>query len=153
MNFKSVFGAAVAAAVFSLATPAFAQDAVAVVKERLGIMKMISDSVKALKASADASKVGAGDAAKAGAALAGAKKALTLFPAGTGADKVKTRAKPEIWKDKAKFDAGMGKLVAGLTAVEKAAKAGDASAMASAVKATQASCGGCHKPFRGAKPE
>jgi cytochrome c556 len=153
MKFKSVFGAAVAASVLAMASPVLAQDATAAMKERSSGMKMMNASLKALKASAEAGKAGAAEAAKAAAALAGAKKIATLFPAGTGSDKFKNRAKPEIWADKAKFDALAEKLVADLTAVEAAAKAGNGAAMAAAVKTVDATCTACHKPFRGAKPE
>lgn len=153
MKLWSVVTTLLAFAAMSLATPALAQDAGSAVKERLAIMKNVSGTMKALSKSAKAGKIGAKDAARASKALAGAKKFASLFPANTGSDMVKTRAKPEIWKDWAKFEAQAGKLVAGLTAVEAAAKAGDAGAFADAVKTAQGTCGGCHKPFRGPKPK
>lgn len=153
MKFATVIGSAVAATVIALATPALAQDAGAVVKERVAIMKANADIMKGLAASAKAGKVGAGDAAAAAKVRVGVTKFLTLFPAGSDSSKVKTRARPEIWKDWAKFQAEGNKLVAALGDVEKAAGAGDAKAMAGAVKVAQGTCGGCHKPFRGAAPK
>ena len=153
MKLWSVVTTLFAFAAMSLATPAMAQDAGAAVKERVAIMKNVSGTMKALAKSAEAGKVGGKDAERAAKALAGAKKVASLFPANSGSDMVKTRAKPEIWKDWAKFEAEAGKLVAGLTAVDAAAKAGDAKALAAAVKTAQGTCGGCHKPFRGPKPK
>ena len=138
---------------FAFSPLAQAQDIGVVVKERVGIMKNVSGTLKALGKSAKAGKVGAKDAARAAKALAGAKKATALFPAGSSSDKVKSRAKPEIWAEWPKFEAGMGKLVAGLEGVQKAAASGDAGALNAAVKTAHATCGGCHKPFRGPKPK
>ncbi len=129
-----------------------AQDMGATVKERLAIMKNISGTLKALGKSAKAGKVSGKAAARAAKALAGAKKFTGLFPAGSGSDKVKTRAKPEIWAQWAKFQAADGKLVAALEGVQKAAASGDAKSLDAAVKTARATCGGCHKPFRGPKP-
>jgi cytochrome c556 len=142
-----------AAAVLTVSVPALAQDAAALVKQRGDIMKNVSGTLKALKKSAEAGKVGAKDAARVSKALAGAKKFTSLFPANTGSDKVKTRAKPEIWKEWATFEGHAGKLLAALAEVETAAKSGDAKAMGAAVKTASGTCGGCHKPFRGPKPE
>jgi cytochrome c556 len=143
----------IAVAALSLAVPALAQDKAALVKERGGIMKNVSGTLKALDKSAKSGKVGANDAARASKALASYKKYTSLFPAGTDSGVIKTRAKPEIWKDWSKFEAQAGKLVTALTDVEKAAKAGDAAALGAAVKTAQGTCGGCHKPFRGPKPK
>lgn len=140
----------VAVAAVASAPVAVAQD---VVKERGSIMKTISGTLKALDKSAKAGKVGANDAARAAKALEGAKKIDKLFPAGTGSDKVKTRAKPEIWTQWAKFEAQANKLVGTLEGVQKAAASGDAAALGAAVKEARATCGGCHKPFRGPRPK
>jgi cytochrome c556 len=143
----------IAVAAFSLAVPALAQDKAALVNERLDIMKGVSGALKALDKSAKSGKVGANDAGRASKAAASFKKFAKLFPAGTDSGVIKTRAKPEIWKDWAKFDAQAAKLDSALTEVEKAAKAGDAAALGTAVKTAQGTCGGCHKPFRGPKPK
>ena len=67
---------------------------------------------------------------------------------GPGTDLGKTRAKPEIWTNKAKFDdyakimqAEMGKLAA-------AAKSGNLDNIKLAVKATGAACESCHDDFQ-----
>lgn len=153
MKFSSVIGPAFAVVAFAFAAPAFAQDMGAIVKERAGIMKSVSGAVKALDTSAKAGKVAPDDAARAAKALASYKKYTSLFPAGSDSGKVKTRAKPEIWQDKARFESEAGKLLAALGDIEKAAKAGDAKAMGGAVKLAQETCSTCHKAFRGPRPE
>lgn len=153
MKFSSIVGSTLAVAALAFATSAFAQDMGAIVKERTGIMKSVSGAVKALDSSAKAGKVASDDAARAAKALASYKKYTSLFPVGSDSGKVKTRAKPGIWQDKARFEATAGKLVAALGDIEKAAKAGDAKAMGGAVKVAQETCNTCHKAFRGPRPE
>lgn len=149
MKLSYVISSAVAVALLALSSPVSAQNAA--VQERSAIMKTVSGTLKALDSAAKAGKTG--DAGQAAKALAGVKKFTTLFPAGTGSDKIATRAKPEIWAQWAKFETEAGKLVSALTAVEAAAKGGDAKALAAAVKTAQGVCGGCHKPFRGPAPK
>ncbi len=153
MRFSLVIGTTFALGAFALVSPAFAQDGAAIAKERGGIMRTVSDAVKAMSSSAEAGKVGANDAAIAAKAAAAYGRYTSLFPAGTDSTKIKTRAKPEIWKDKTKFEAEAAKLMAALNDAEKAAKAGDAKAFGAAVKSAQVTCNDCHKPFRGAKPK
>ncbi len=74
-----------------------------------------------------------------------------LFPAGTGADKLKTRAKPEIWRDWKKFEAGAGLLSRETAKLAEVAKGGDMKAFAAQYKAVGKACAACHKPFRAKK--
>ena len=74
-----------------------------------------------------------------------------LFPAGTGADKVKTRAKPEIWQDWKKFEAGARQLGRETAKLAEVAKSGDMKAFAAQYKAVSKACAACHKPFRASK--
>ena len=74
-----------------------------------------------------------------------------LFPAGTGADKVKTRAKPEIWQDWKKFEAGARRLGRETAMLAEVAKSGDMKAFAAQYKAVSKACAACHKPFRASK--
>ena len=74
-----------------------------------------------------------------------------LFPAGTGADKLKTRAKPEIWRDWKKFEAGTQKLNEETAKLVKIANGGDMKAFAAQYKAVGKACAACHKPFRAKK--
>ncbi len=73
------------------------------------------------------------------------KKLSTLFPAGSGREAVpETRAKPEIWTQRADFNAAIDKLAAETVAFGEAAKAGNADAMKAAWPKVAEACGACH---------
>lgn len=71
-----------------------------------------------------------------------------LFPAGTGADKLKTRARPEIWRDWKKFEASAKNFGAETAKLAEAAKSGDMKAFGVQYRAVGKACTACHKPFR-----
>lgn len=59
-----------------------------------------------------------------------------------------TKAKPEIWSNKAKFDDYAKKLQAELTKLDAAAKTGKLDNIKVAVNATGEACKACHDDFR-----
>ncbi len=128
------------------ATLVMAQN-LAPIKERQTIMKKISDEAKVLGAMAKGE--GPYDAAKANAILtgweAGAKQYLTLFPDDSKTGE-KTRAKAEIWQNKADFDAKMADFA---KAVAAAKAATSADAFKASFPAVGKSCDGCHEKYRG----
>jgi len=65
-----------------------------------------------------------------------------------GSDKGETRAKPEIWKDTAKFKEAADKMQAELIKLDVAAKAGNLEALKTAFGPAAATCKGCHDNFR-----
>lgn len=67
---------------------------------------------------------------------------------GPGTDKGETRAKPEIWADKAKFDDYAGKMQTEMSKLAVAAKAGNIDAIKAAVNSTGGACKACHDDFR-----
>ena len=67
---------------------------------------------------------------------------------GEGTDKGDTRAKPEIWKDSAKFKEAADKMQVELGKVAVAAKAGNVDALKTAFGPAAATCKGCHDNFR-----
>jgi cytochrome c556 len=75
-----------------------------------------------------------------------AKLPWAAFP--EGADKGDTRAKPEIWKDAAKFHEAADKFQAESVKLQAAAKTGNLDAIKTAFGATGASCKACHDTFR-----
>lgn len=76
-----------------------------------------------------------------------AKLPFTAF--GEGTDKgLPNRAKPEIWKDAAKFKAASEKMVVEVGKLEAAAKAGNLDAIKAAMGAVGGSCKACHDDFR-----
>jgi cytochrome c556 len=72
---------------------------------------------------------------------------FTAFP--DGSDMVaNTRAKPEIWKQSAKFKEYADKLNAEVSRLNAAAKANDLAATRTAFAATGQACKACHDDFR-----
>lgn len=70
----------------------------------------------------------------------------TAFATGTeGGD---TRALPEIWKERAKFDAAADKMQAEVAKLNSAAKSGNLDQIKAAVGATGESCKACHDAYR-----
>jgi len=67
---------------------------------------------------------------------------------GPGTDKGETKAKPEIWSDKAKFDDYAGKMQAEMGKLAAAAKSGNLDAIKTAVNSTGGACKACHDDFR-----
>jgi cytochrome c556 len=67
---------------------------------------------------------------------------------GEGTDKGETRAKPEIWKESAKFKEASDKMQADIAKLTVAAKAGNLDALKAAFGPAAASCKACHDNFR-----
>jgi cytochrome c556 len=68
---------------------------------------------------------------------------------GDGTDKgMPHRAKPEIWKDSAKFKAAADKMVAEAAKLETAAKTGNLDAIKAVFGGVGGSCKACHDDFR-----
>jgi cytochrome c556 len=67
---------------------------------------------------------------------------------GEGTDKGETRAKPEIWKESAKFKEAADKLQSEAAKLQVAAKAGNVEALKAAFGPAAASCKACHDNFR-----
>ena len=65
-----------------------------------------------------------------------------------GSDKGDTRAKPEIWKDAAKFKQVVDNFNADATKLVAATKAGTLDAVKGPFGALAKNCGGCHNDFR-----
>jgi cytochrome c556 len=65
-----------------------------------------------------------------------------------GSDKGETRAKPEIWKDSAKYKEAGDKMQAELTKLAAAAKLGNVEALKTAFGPAASTCKGCHDNFR-----
>ncbi|PUE50182.1 cytochrome C [Limnohabitans sp. 2KL-17] len=89
--------------------------------------------------------------AKAAVDTADTVSALAKLPwaaFGEGTDKGETRAKPEIWKESAKFKEASDKMQAELVKLNVAAKAGNLDALKAAFGPAGASCKACHDNFR-----
>jgi cytochrome c556 len=71
------------------------------------------------------------------------------FPAGSGPEAGKTRAKAEIWSDGATFTAATQRFQQASTQFQAAARGGDVAAVRAALPALRESCSNCHDKFRG----
>ena len=67
---------------------------------------------------------------------------------GEGTDKGETRAKPEIWKEAAKYKEASDKMQVEIAKLNTAAKAGNVDALKAAFGPAAASCKACHDNFR-----
>lgn len=136
---------AVSAVVFG-ATMVMAQN-LAPIKERQELMKKTNDEAKTVSAMVKGEAPF--DAAKAGALLGTweerAKKVVALFPDDSKTGE-KTRAKGEIWQNKADFDARLAEYAK--VAAEAKAAAGSADAFKPAYAKVIKSCDDCHEKYR-----
>jgi cytochrome c556 len=83
--------------------------------------------------------------APAQALLTHAEKIPHWFPAGSGAE---TDALPNIWTDRAKFDALANELVAELRSLSATIAGNDMVAVRAQAKRAAAACSACHRSFR-----
>ena len=129
------------------ATVVMAQN-LAPIKERQEAMKKINEDTKVLSAMAKGEAPY--DASKATAILTGwegaLKKVATLFPDNSKTGE-KTRAKAEIWQNKADFEAKLGEFAK--VATETKAKTGSADSFKAAFPAVTKACDNCHEKYRG----
>lgn len=65
-----------------------------------------------------------------------------------GTDKGDTKAKPEIWSERAKFDAAATKMQDEMVKFNAAAKTGDLAAIKAGVGGVGQACKGCHDTYR-----
>lgn len=139
-----------AATVVAFSAPASAQfakpeDAIKYRKSALFVMQQNFSRVAAMaagKAPYDA-KVAADSAA-----VADFVGKLPWAAFGEGTDKGDTRAKPEIWKESAKFKEYADKMQAEMSKLASAAKTGSLDNIKTAVSATGGTCKSCHDAFR-----
>jgi cytochrome c556 len=141
------------AAVFAVSAPgvAMAQGISlapdAIIAARQGGMALSGGASEAMKAAvqsgADVKPFAAGAAALAkwGSAFP------ALFAVGTqsGHD---TKAKPEVWSDRAGFEKAAATLVSAAEKLAEVAKADDKAGFATAYAALGQACGGCHRTYR-----
>ncbi len=67
---------------------------------------------------------------------------------GEGSDKGETRAKPEVWTNRADFDKKMESMIVETGKLAQVAKSGDPAAIKKAVHDVDAACTGCHDDYR-----
>ena len=129
-----------------------AGDAAGVIHERHEAMEGLGKAMKALhreleSGSADVNVVRQQTATM----VSTAAKIPALFPAGTGPDAGKTRAKPEIWTQHDLFVRKSKGFQQAAQAIDGAAKAGDLNKVMAAHDSLDKACKACHDPFRAPK--
>ena len=156
LKFCGMLGIVVAVGLMatSISKPAFADSND--VKERRALMKSTSKNLKGAFGFIKG-KGGSPDSVAANARVlaANAKKITMLFTPNTGRDKLgakATRAKADIWQNRAKFDGIANNMAKLAEALEAAARTGDKKKIGAAAGAiSKQGCKACHKAFRGPK--
>jgi len=82
------------------------------------------------------------------AEIAVAMSKLPWAAFGEGTDKGETRAKPEIWKEQAKYKEGADKMQAELVKLAAAAKTGNLDNLKAAFGPAAGTCKACHDAYR-----
>lgn len=78
-----------------------------------------------------------------------ADNAASLFPKGSGPEAGDTKALAVIWEDEAGFQEVLDGFKTAAANAAEVAKTGDMAAFGGALKQLGASCGACHKAYRG----
>lgn len=121
-------------------------DSAALVKERQAAMKKMAHSfgpVLAVVRGESTNLVAAAEVAD--LVNQTAKRLPALFPPGSGRDAVPdSRARPEVWSQRAEFEAAAASLAEESAKLAAAARANDIEAFRAQVGPMGRSCGGCH---------
>ena len=146
---RKLIGAALAAVCACVACVVYAA-AADVIKERQQGLKHMGEEFKAVM---DGMRGGNLDPNKVKELSATVNKTANAmanwFPQGSGPEAgVKTAAKPEIWSDRATFDAARQKLVDEGQKFAQVANSGDMSGVGMAARGLGGACKGCHDKFR-----
>jgi cytochrome c556 len=131
-----------------LAVPLSRDRALQVMKVRHDGMHSIADALKAIHRGI----LGTPDLATVRSNSANlvrlSQQAAGWFPAGTGPDVAKTRAKPEIWQSSEDFAAKLRNFQAAARAFDAAARGSDVAAMTARFADLDGTCKACHDKYR-----
>ncbi len=120
-----------------------------IVKYRQSVMKSMGAHMSAMTLVAKKQISNRSQLAAHAEAIHGVSVGLdTLFPAGSGPDKVKTAATPDVWTHWRDFTAAAQQLEQESAKLTAIAKRGDERAFSDQLEQVGAACGACHKPFR-----
>jgi cytochrome c556 len=147
---KNIISILVAGLAVTMAVPASAQfskpeDAI---KYRQSVMFVMSQNLGRVAAMANGRMAFDAKVAADSAAVAEYMSKLPWAGFGPGTDKGETKAKAEIWTERAKFDDAANKMQAEMTKLAVAAKGGNLDSIKAAVNATGGACKSCHDDFR-----
>ena len=147
---KTIASLVLAAAAVTLSAPASAQFAKPedAVKYRKSVMFVMQQNFARVGAMAAGKAPFDAKVAADSAAVAEYMSKLPWPGFVEGTDKGETKAKPEIWKEPAKFKDYADKMQAEMVKFAAAAKTGNLDSIKSAVGATGDACKACHDDFR-----
>ena len=129
--------------------PATKEAALKLMHDRHEGMEDIGDATKVLSREMKASSPDLGAVRTHAATIARlAPEVSRWFPAGTGPDVGKTRAKPEIWQKPEDFAAKTRAFQAAARSFDATAKAGDVAAIKASFGELGKSCKACHDLYR-----
>jgi cytochrome c556 len=150
-------GAFVLTAVLTAAAPAWtAQPGEAalspeqIVAVRQAAMGLSGETLSGVKAAADGGAEPKTLGYGAYTLFAWAKTVPGLFPPGTGPDEIKTRlrAKPQVWSDRAGFEAAAAEFTAATSKLRDLSKTNDAAGFKAQLGVIEARCNACHAQYR-----
>lgn len=147
---SSILIAVAALAGLGTALPAAAQFAKPedAIKYRKGAMTVMAAHFSRVAGMANGKIPFDAKAAAQNAEVANFMAALPFAGFGPGTDKGDTKAKPEIWTEMDKFNAGAKKMQDEMAKLNVAAKGGNLDAIKAAAGDVGKSCKGCHDDFR-----
>jgi len=147
---KKLVPLALAACAATLALPAAAQFAKPedAVKYRKAALTLLGNHFGHLGAMASGRAPFDAKTAAADADVIALVSKLPWTAFGPGTDKGETRARPEIWKEQAKFNDAAEKMQAEVTKLAAAAKTGNLDNLKAAFGPTARTCKACHDDFR-----
>lgn len=134
----------------AFATPAMAQfkNAEDTIKYRKAVFAVMGQHFSQIGAMANGRVPFDAQKAKDDAALVMRLGQLPWAAFGAGTDLGDTKAKPEIWKEQAKFKAAADKAMGELSKLDAAAKTGNIDQIKAAFGAAGQSCKACHDAYR-----
>lgn len=125
------------------------EGAAGIVKGRQAGMMLSGVAMGAIKASIDAQQAPSTQRFNSRALARWAHAVPAMFPAGSGAEAgVPTHAKPEIWSDRAGFEARAADYAAAADRLAELAAGEDVAAFAAQWTVVRASCQACHTPYK-----
>jgi cytochrome c556 len=132
------------------ATPAAAPSPQAAIAQRQAGYKNMGAAMKALNEQLKSDAPSKDEMVRATRTIGlTAREQVRLFPVGSGASAgVKTDALPNIWTDRATFDANMAKLVGESGRLFNTANTGNVGAIRTQAAVVGATCKSCHRQFR-----
>jgi cytochrome c556 len=146
-SFSKLITRALCLSLLVAAVPAIAATPLEIIQDRQANQKRVGDIADALK-KAIADKTAVSTLVPMMEEFSTrAHRLRTLFPEGTETGG-NTKAKPEIWTDRAGYDVVSTNYEVAVDKLASLAKAGDDAGFAEQFKATGATCGACHRGYR-----